>query len=342
MNFLDIKKIGQVIAYLRRRAGFTQKSLADRIGISDKAVSKWERGLSLPDIAYLSRLAVLLDTDAESLLAGDAIYYDKGWNGLLILHGNSNGPELDAMIYDKPLVYYLLSYFLLAGIKKIVIACTNNDFRYITGALGDGHNLGINLICCDVQSSEIDVRNGAPLPENVAASLDCDNVMVVHACNFLYGAGVTRIFQRVMANRDRVTVLTLPRTSHGNVSGLYFDENKRIVGGTNHGKLNTQYDYCEMPIFFCPRQVIGNSFANLPVYVDTIDRGYIYYPIHTWDDVADVANIVRGLQKSSGMVIACLEEIAWRRGLISSGELKVLGEQKYDTAYGKYILSLFK
>lgn len=342
MSSLDIGKVGQTIAYLRKRAGYTQKNLADRIGISDKAVSKWERGLSLPDIAYLGKLAVLLDTDAESLLAGDAIHHDKGWDGLLILREDPGNPGYDTMIYDKPLVYYLLSYFLLSGIKKIVIVCKDKDREYIAKELEGGGRLGITLICCGVQSSEMDIRHGAQLPENIASVLDCDNVMVVHGRNFLYGAGLTRIFQRAMANRERITVLALPKTSYENTVGLCFNDNKRIINAANREKLNTQYGYSEIPIFFCPKKMFGLPFANLPVYVDTTDRGYIDYPVNTWDDVVEVSNIVRGLQRSSGMIIACIEEIAWRRGLISLEELKFLGEQKCDTGYGKYILSLCK
>ena len=86
---MDIEKVGAAIAYLRKRAGFTQKDLADRLGISDKAVSKWERGLGLPDVAYLGKLSIILDTDTDSLLQGDIIHHDQGWKGLLIIDENS-------------------------------------------------------------------------------------------------------------------------------------------------------------------------------------------------------------------------------------------------------------
>ena len=75
---MNDNKIGAALSFLRKRAGYTQKDLADRIGISDKAVSKWERGLGLPDISYLRKLSILLDTDSDSLLAGDVIHHDNG------------------------------------------------------------------------------------------------------------------------------------------------------------------------------------------------------------------------------------------------------------------------
>ena len=74
---MDVAKVGKAIAYLRKRAGYTQRDLADRIGISDKAVSKWERGLGLPEIGYLRKLSILLDTDTDSLLTGDVVHHDS-------------------------------------------------------------------------------------------------------------------------------------------------------------------------------------------------------------------------------------------------------------------------
>lgn len=65
---MDLSSSGKTIAKLRKSAGFTQASLAERLGISDKAVSKWERGMSFPDTSLLNRLCILLDTDIESIL----------------------------------------------------------------------------------------------------------------------------------------------------------------------------------------------------------------------------------------------------------------------------------
>lgn len=65
---MDLSSSGKTIAKLRKSAGFTQASLTEQLGISDKAVSKWERGMSFPDTSLLNRLCILLDTDIESIL----------------------------------------------------------------------------------------------------------------------------------------------------------------------------------------------------------------------------------------------------------------------------------
>ncbi|MGE9842377.1 helix-turn-helix domain-containing protein [Selenomonas bovis] len=72
---MDAEKIGKGIGYLRRRYGFTQRYLAELLCISDKAVSKWERGLSVPDVSLLSWLAIIFDTDIESLLERGTIAF---------------------------------------------------------------------------------------------------------------------------------------------------------------------------------------------------------------------------------------------------------------------------
>ena len=117
---MDAIKTGKTIAYLRKKLGYTQKDLALRIGISDKAVSKWERGVGMPDIAYLRKLAILLNTDTESLLAGSAIQ-ENSWQGILVV--DDNEISLSTIVYDKPLAHYLLGYFMLLGISNIVIMC---------------------------------------------------------------------------------------------------------------------------------------------------------------------------------------------------------------------------
>ena len=144
---VDIGKVGKAIAYLRKRAGYTQKELADRIGISDKAVSKWERGQGLPEIGYLRKLSILLDTDSDSLLAGDVAHHDSGWYGIIVLDENGYDIGAGTVIYDKPLINFLLSYFLLVGIKNIMIICTDADRKYINRSLGDGSDYGIKIVC---------------------------------------------------------------------------------------------------------------------------------------------------------------------------------------------------
>ena len=340
---MDIQKVGNAISYLRKRAGYTQRDIADRIGISDKAVSKWERGLGLPDISYLGKLSILLDTDSDSLLAGDVIHHDIRWHGVLILSNNSYGIDSSTIIFDKPLVYYLLSYFLLVGIKRILIVCSPQDIMYISSEFGDGRKLGIELICCELGLKKA-------IEDNY---FNCSNAMIVFGRSLIYGVDQTRFFQRALTNKDRMTILAMPQKANLCSNRIIFDENKKVVNSNDGEPIRTQYDYCHIPVLFCPKKNIfdiafdadvslylSTYAAKNELYAEILDRGFVEIPIDTWDDVHEASTFVKIVQKVCGMNIYCIEEVAWRRGMINKEQLRSLGKQKSDTEYGRYILSL--
>lgn len=109
---------GKLIAKLRKEAGFTQSSLAKSLFVTDKAVSKWERGVCAPDSSLLTKLSMLLDLDIEYLINGHNPYGDNQWVGEIRVN------DIEGEIAGKPLVYYLLSYFMLVGITDIYIRTT--------------------------------------------------------------------------------------------------------------------------------------------------------------------------------------------------------------------------
>lgn len=338
---LDTLKVGKAIAYLRKRVGYTQKELADRIGVSDKAVSKWERGLGLPDTAIIGKIAILLDSDTDSLLAGDIIHHNHGWSGLLILEENVQGINASTIIYDKPLVYFMLSYFMLMGIREVRIVCDNEDKLFLNNEFTDGSELGLQLSYWD----------------NVPTDLyqdDLSNVMVVTGKSFIYGVDQTRFFQKAMLDRERITVLSLPKKKTGSPSRIYYDSDKKVVTSEDGEQLLTQYDYYQIPIMFCPSKIILNinfkemssectlssKILNEEIYTVVLDRGFVEISIDNWDDVMDASFFVKTVQKACGMQIYCIEEIAWRRGMISHEKFRELGISKGNTPYGKYILDI--
>jgi len=343
---MDIEKIGKAITFLRKRAGYTQKDLAERIGVSDKAVSKWERGLGLPDVSCLRKLSLLLDTDTDSLLVGDVIYHGSGWHGILVVEENACGIDVRTPIYDKPMVYYLLSYFLLVGIKEIMIFCSSGEIEWLKKEFGDGNEFGIHLYYSDVSVAEA-LRNYPEFTE-------CTNYMVVYDRSFIYGVDQTRFFQKAMLNKDRITVMSLPKGTKPHVQKLSFDNDKRIISAEDGEEVNTQYNYYSVPVLFCPKEILDNACEDIDIieaivesarkedylYTEVLDRGFVEIPLDTWDDIAAASSFVKIVQSACGMHIYCLEEIAWRRGMISAEQLEKMGRNKAETEYGKYILSL--
>lgn len=337
---MDIEKIGKAISFLRKRAGYTQKDLADRIGISDKAVSKWERGQGLPDISYLRRLSILLDTDTDSLLAGDIFHHGTEWQGIIVLEDNIYGIGAETVIYDKPLIFFLLSYFLLVGIKNISVVCSEKDKQYIDKTLSSGEKYGISL---EVYTDGLKSLQ----PDYVK------NTMVVYGRCLLYGVDQTRFFQKAMMDKKRLTVMAFPKKI-GN-DRILMDINKKVVNSGGDKPISTQYDYTDIPILFCPpkvlpelqksetvRDFITNYTADGEMYVQLLDRGFVEIEIDTWDDVQEASAFMRIVQNKCGMNVYCIEEVAWRRGLISLEQLGNLAEQHAGTEYGEYIMSLYE
>lgn len=343
---MDVEKVSKAIAYLRKRAGYTQKELAERLGISDKAVSKWERGLGMPDISSLRKLSILLDTDTDSLLAGDVIHHDSGWCGVLLLDRTASGVDLRTVVYDKPLVHFLLSYFLLVGIKRILVVCSEEERQFLRKEFGDGELLGIRLY---YGSADVETM----LAQH-AELRDCSNYMIVHGRSFIYGVDQTRFFQRAMIYRDRLTVLSLPRGSKASRRRLVFDNDKKIICADETEELSTQYDYYDIPVVFCPKKMFATVCKAITegsvaehsglqdgcLYTEVLDRGFVEISIDTWEDVQDASGFVKIVERACGMKLYCLEEIAWRRGMITTERLKELARQQADEEYCAYLLAL--
>ena len=339
---MDSEKVGKAIAYLRKRAGYTQKDLADRIGVSDKAVSKWERGLGLPEIGYLRKLSILLDTDSDSLLAGDVVHHDSSWSGVIVLDENPYGIGAGTLIYDKPLIYYLLSYFLLVGIRDVMIICTDFDQQYITEKLGNGKEYGIKITLAQSLES---------VKETISLT---GNVMMVYGRCLLYGVDQTRFFQKAMMNRDRFTMMVLPKKIGNQASHVVINQNRKVLNSNSDEPLKTQYDFSDIPIIFFPASIIQemmkkqdvSSFisdysANNDLYVYMLDRGFVEIEVDDWNNVQEASSFIKIVQDKCGMNVYCIEEVAWRRGFISLKQLKTLGDKMQGTEYGDYVRSLY-
>lgn len=314
---MDAAKVGKAIAFLRKKVGYTQKELAERIGVSDKAVSKWERGLGMPDTSIIGKIAILLDSDTDSLLTGDLVHHDSNWSGLLVLPNCNIDIYSGTIIYDKPIVYFLLGYFMLMGIRNIRVVSNDKDRQYISQRIGSGKEYGISLTYFDQ----------IPLEEY---DKDEENVMVIYGMTFLYGVDQTRFFQKAMLNKDRVTVLSLPKRIHESPKRIFYNSDKRIVNAEDGERIQTQYDYYQLPFFFCPSRNIKDMFSDKEIsYIDcksldgeyiytvVLDRGFVDIPLNNYDDVANASMFVKIVQNACGMQIYNITEIAWRRGMIS-------------------------
>lgn len=338
----QVNKVAEAITFLRKRAGFTQKDLAERIGISDKAVSKWERGIGMPDVAYLRKLSILLDTDTDSLLAGDVISRNNSWRGLLVLEDGVI--NLASKVYDKPLCYILLSYFILVGIKKINIVCSEKDINYLEREFQDGECLGLELSYHDIHE-KMAIRK--------TDFGDCSNVMIIFGKEVIYGVDQTRFFQKAMFYTDRVSVMALPKGNRSTDEILCFNSDRKVILNDEDEALKTQYNYSDIPIAFAPIGAMEEIFKygkfdiqklinGRDLYIEVLDRGFVEFDIKTIDDLKEASDFIRLVQKRCGMNVYCIEEVAWRRGFVEIEFLKKRSEKYKNSEYGEYLIELYE
>lgn len=191
---MDLVSTGKTIAKLRKSAGLTQASLAEKLGISDKAISKWERGMAFPDTSILNELCILLDTDIESILYG--CKQSDDWLGILIL---DKAIPAETLVFNKPLIHYLLSQFLLVGIREIVVVGKCEPIQFD----------GINISCVPELNQQFTKK-----------------LFIIYGNQFLYGPNLTKHFMRAMS-RDAITVIAAMKAK-GNY-GLYVDSNRKGI-----------------------------------------------------------------------------------------------------------------
>ena len=167
-------EIGKQIARLRKKAGYTQISLAEALLITDKAVSKWERGICLPDSSLLPKLAGLLDTDIGTLIPDT--HRKSDWKGLLIL--NKGETDASTLINGRPLLHYLLSYFLLLEITDITIQTDDDAIKGM-----DLSHYGFNVSYRQASGSK---------------------TMVVYGKTLLFGAYLSKQLLNMMAAEENI------------------------------------------------------------------------------------------------------------------------------------------
>ena len=169
---------GELIRELRSKAGHTQNTLAEALHITGKAVSKWERDICLPDMALLPKLALLLDTEVDILLH-QSIKQEK-WVGEI----NITACDFAQIVYNKPLIYYLLIHYLLLDITEIYVITSEQNQEYLSKPLF--HTFGFNFIFTSAKNR---------------------NVMLINHPWFLFGSDLTQQFQAAMLSQKRVNLV---------------------------------------------------------------------------------------------------------------------------------------
>ncbi len=258
-------------------------------------------------------------------------------------------------IYDKPLIYYPLSTLLLAGIKDVLIISTPEDTPVYERLLGDGKRMGIR-ITYKVQDKPRGLADAFIIGEDFIGD---DSVCLVLGDNVFYSRGFTRILNDAIENNRGATIFGYPVKDPRAFGVVEFDDERNVVS-IEEKPQNPKSNYAVPGLYFYDNRVVeiaknvkpsargeieitavNNAYLELgELKVQLFDRGVAWLDTGSPSGMLQASQFVQTVQSVQGLYVSCIEEIAWRRGFISTDELRKIGEELKMTDYGQYILSI--
>jgi len=258
-------------------------------------------------------------------------------------------------IYDKPMIYYPLSSLMHAGLRDIMIISTPDDLPGFKRALGDGSQLGLRL-----QYAE------QPKPEGIAQAfligeefIDGEPVALALGDNIFYGHGFPESVMNAAERKHGATVFGYYVHDPERYGVVDFDEEGR-ARGIEEKPAKPKTHYAVTGLYFYDDQVvdIAKNLAPSPrgeleitdlnveylrrgeLHVEVLGRGVAWLDTGTYDSLLQASNFIHVIQERQGLKVACLEEIAYRKGYITSDELMEFGRAMEKNSYGAYLLQL--
>jgi glucose-1-phosphate thymidylyltransferase len=258
-------------------------------------------------------------------------------------------------IYDKPMVYYPLSVLMLAGIRDILLISTPEHLPFYERLLGDGSTWGIKLSYV-IQEQPIGLAHAFILGRDFVGG---ERVALILGDNVFYGHGLSAELTGATTRRDGATIFAYyvnepsqygvvkfnnagqpidivekPKQFLSNwaVTGLYFYDNAVLdIAASLRPSARGELEITD----------VNRRYLELgKLHVVKLGRGYAWLDTGTHDNLLGASEFVRSIQQRQGLLIGCLEEIAFSHGLISADHLRGLIGRYDKTAYGAYLLRL--
>lgn len=263
-------------------------------------------------------------------------------------------------VYDKPMIYYPLSTLLLAGIKEILIISTPRDLPMFEELLGDGSKLGIKL-SYKVQLVPNGLAQAFVLGKEF---LNGEAGCLILGDNLFYGQGFRQMLKDAVARVEQeggASIFGYEVSDPRAYGVVEFDENNNVLS-LEEKPQEPKSNYAVPGLYFYDATVCEKAEALKPsargeyeitdlnkVYmnegklrVQLFGRGFAWLDTGNCDSLLEAGNFIATIQNRQGFYVACIEEICWRNGWITSDQLRALGNELSKTAYGQYLIRLAK
>ncbi|MFC2514051.1 MAG: glucose-1-phosphate thymidylyltransferase RfbA [Prevotella melaninogenica] len=261
-------------------------------------------------------------------------------------------------IYDKPMIYYPVSVLMLAGIKEILIISTPFDLPGFKRLLGDGSSFGVRFEYAE-QPSPDGLAQAFIIGEKFIGN---DSVCLVLGDNIFYGAGFSSLLQnsvQMAEKENKATVFGYYVNDPERYGVAEFDKTGKCLSieeKPEHPKSN----YAVVGLYFYPNSVveIAKNIKPSPrgeleittvnqcylkednLMVQTLQRGFAWLDTGTHDSLSEASTFIECIEKRQGLKVACLEEIAYKKGWINTEKLREEAQPMIKNNYGKYLLQL--
>ncbi|MCD4833237.1 MAG: glucose-1-phosphate thymidylyltransferase RfbA [Bacteroidales bacterium] len=258
-------------------------------------------------------------------------------------------------IYDKPMIYYPLSVLMLSGIREILIISTPKDIHLYEDLLGDGKQLGLNL-SYEIQPSPDGLAQAFIIGEEFIGN---DNVCLVLGDNIYYGYGFTKILTKAAELKDGAIVFGYYVNDPERYGVVEFDGNGKVLSLEEKPE-KPKSNYAVTGLYFYSNDVIQKAKGLKPskrgeleitdlnklylndtkLSVELLGRGFAWLDTGTHESLLQASNYVSTIEQRQGLKIACIEEIAYKKGFISKEQLIKLGKELNKNQYGQYLLKI--
>lgn len=255
-------------------------------------------------------------------------------------------------VYDKPLIYYPLSILMLGGIRDILIISTPQDLPRFQDVLGDGSELGVRFSYI-VQPSPDGLAQAFILGADFIGD---DNVCLVLGDNIIYGEGLSKVLQQCGKLEKGGIVFGYPVKDPQRYGVVEFNSAGEVVS-IEEKPQKPKSKYVIPGIYFYDNDVVEIARKLQPsargeleitdvnreylrrgtLKVELLGRGYAWLDAGTHESLQQAGSFVQAIQDRQGFKIACIEEIAYKKGFIDTAQLKVLAAKFRKNEYGKYL-----